>query len=108
MLSDRDPGRTVTATGASRVEISNGAGDQTRVEFDPATGLPNTQSYPAIVMAGAAQQVVETYSDWRAVDGIRVPFHVVAEVGGRKNTDLTVSDYKFNTGIKPEELSQKP
>ena len=59
-------------------------------------------------MAGAPQNVVETYSDWRAVDGIKVPFRVVAEVGGRKNSDLTITEFKFNTGIKPEELSQKP
>jgi hypothetical protein len=42
----------------------------------------------------------ETYfSDYRAVGGMLVPFHVTAYVGGQMDTDLQFGAVTFNTGI---------
>jgi hypothetical protein len=100
VLSDRDPSRTVNAVGPNAVEIS-GAGESVRVEFDEATGLPLRQTYKS------PSEVKETYSDWRDVDGIKLPFKAAIEKDGR-TADVSVSEMKLNTGLTADELSKKP
>jgi zinc protease len=106
ILSDRDATRTVTAADPKSVEISTADGLSVRVEFDDATGLPVRQVYKEAAMGGA--EVKETFSDWREVDGIKLPFKVVMEQNGQQVGAVAVSEIKLNTGIKPEELSKKP
>jgi zinc protease len=101
MLSDRDPSRTVTAVGPNAVEIS-GAGESVRVEFDEATGLPLRQIYKS------PSDVKETYTDWRDVDGVKLPFKAEIERDGRKMADVSVSEMKLNTGLTADELSKRP
>lgn len=108
MLSDRDAARTVNATGPSTVDISGAGGDSVRVEFDPATGLPVSQIYKETGMGGAPSEVKETFSDWRDVDGIKLPFKTLMEQNGKKAGEATISDIKLNTGLKADELSRKP
>jgi hypothetical protein len=59
-------------------------------------------------MGGAPSEVKETVSDWREVDGVKLPFKVLMEQNGQKVGEVTISEIKLNTGIKPEELSRKP
>jgi zinc protease len=103
MLSDQDSSRTVNAVGANSVEISTADGETVRVEFDDATGLPVRQSYKE----GAAD-VKQTYSEWRDVDGIKLPFKAAIEQGGKKMADVSVTEIKLNTGLSADELSKKP
>ena len=107
-LSDRDNTRTVNAVGENTIEISGAGGQSTRVEIDPQTGLPAKQTYQSIGMQGAPQQVVATYSDWRDINGLKVPHKVVIEQGGQKFAEGTVSDVKLNTGLSAEEVGKKP
>ncbi len=103
LLSDRTGNRTVNAPGENKLEISDDAGHTVSVELDPASSLPVKQGY---VQSG--NQVVETFSEWRDVDGIKLPFRIVIEQGGAKFADVTVSSWKLNSGLKPEDLSKKP
>ena len=103
LLSDRNGNRTVNAPGENKLEISDDAGHTVSVELDPTSSLPVKQGY---VQSG--NQVVETFSDWRDVDGIKLPFRIVIEQGGAKFADVTVSSWKLNSGLKPEDLSKKP
>lgn len=103
LLSDRIGNRTVNAPGENKLEISDDAGHTVSVELDPTSSLPVKQGY---VQSG--NQVVETFSDWRDVDGIKLPFRIVIEQGGAKFADVTVSSWKLNSGLKPEDLSKKP
>ena len=106
-LSGRDPSRTVSAVGDDAVEISDKAGDRARLVLDPNTGLPAKEVYQGEGM-GHPAEIEENFSDWRDVSGIKVPFRISITQGGRKSTEITVTDYKLNTGLKPEDLSKKP
>ena len=106
MLADRKPEWTVNAVGENTVEISSKQGDSVRVEFD-AAGLPAKYSYQSMGMQGPTA-VVSTLSDYREVNGIRLPHKVVIEQGGQKFAEATVSEWKLNSGLTAEELSKKP
>ena len=103
LLSDRDSTRRVNALGSHKLEIADAAGHMVTVELDPASGLPIRQGYQQ-----SGNPVVETFSDWREVDGIKLPFKIVIEQAGQKFADVAVSSWKLNSGLKPEDLSKKP
>jgi hypothetical protein len=108
MLSTRDASRTVNAVGPNTVQISTAAGDNLKMNFDPATGLPTTQTYKETGQNGAPSDVVETFSDWRETGGIKLPFKILLQQDGKKAGEATVAEYQFNTGLKAEDLSKKP
>jgi zinc protease len=95
------------AVGPNTVEISGGDGLTTRLELD-ANGLPAKQTYRGQAMTGTPAQVTETYLDWKEAGGIRYPGRTVVEQNGNKALEMTVTDYKVNTGLKSEDLSKKP
>ncbi|HLX44727.1 MAG TPA: pitrilysin family protein [Bryobacteraceae bacterium] len=107
LIADRDSSVQVNATGKSAVEISSPAGESVKVEFDESTGLPTREIYQEGGQNGPLE-VQESFSDWREADGLKVPYKIVIQQGGKPLGDLTVREYKFNSGMKPEELSQKP
>ena len=89
------------------VELSDGKGMHARLTLDPDTSLPKSLVYESVQAAGSSL-VTETYSDFRDVSGIKVPFRVAIAQGGRKFADVEVKECKLNTGLKPEELSARP
>ena len=105
MLADRDPSLEVTATGDNAVEISSKDGNRVKIEFDPSTGLPASETYPQV---GAAANIDETFSDWRDVEGLKMPFKMTLQQNGKTVGELTVQQYKLNSGLKVEDLSQRP
>ena len=107
MLSDRNPSLTVNAVANNTVEISAKEGDSVRVEFDPSSGLPAKYTYQSMGRQGPTT-VVSSFSDWRAVNEIRLPYKVVIEQGGQKFAEATVSEWKLNGGLTEQELSKKP
>ncbi len=52
--------------------------------------------------------MVETYSDFRDVNGIRIPFKVSSNQGGRKYGDGVTTQIKLNQGLKIEEMRKRP
>ena len=108
MLSTRDASRTVNAVGPNTVQISTADGQSLKMDFDPATGLPTTQTYKETGQNGAPSDVVETFSDWRVTGGIKLPFKILLQQDGKKAGEATVAEYQFNTGLKAEDLSKKP
>ena len=108
MLSDRDASRTVNAVQKNAVEISAKDGETVKLEFDEATGLPAREIYRESGMGGGPAEMEEVYSDWRDAGGLKLPFKITILKDGKKFAEAVVSEYKFNTGIKAEELSKKP
>jgi zinc protease len=107
VMADRDSSAEVSAAGSNIVEITS-AGGKVRLELDEATGLPVRESHQAPGMNGSPIDVAETYSDWRDAGGLKAPFKLTLEQGGRKLAEATVLEYKLNSGMKSEELSQTP
>jgi zinc protease len=103
LLSDRNPDRTVNATGVNRIEISDKTGHSVTLDLDPVSGLPIKQTYQQ-----SGNPVQETFSDWKDVDGIKLPFKIVIEQAGQKFADVAVTGWKLNSGLKAEDLSRKP
>lgn len=107
VLSDRDPQRTIAAANPGVIEISNAQGESARLEIDEKTGLPVNVSYETMGRAGPVQ-VEEAFSDWREVNGIKLPFAMSITQAGKKFADAHVTEYKINSGLTAEALSKKP
>jgi predicted Zn-dependent peptidase len=100
------PGRTVNAVSAEEVEIT-ADGVTVRLTIDPATGLPKKLSYTG-GMGGPPATVEEMYESFLDVDGVKYPAAVTILQAGNKVAEVKVSDVKFNSDLKLEQLAQKP
>ena len=103
VLAGRDASLVVEAAGNNEVWIARPSGSSVRIGFDEATGLPAREYY---LPPGESAEVVQRLSDWREVDGIKMPFRITILQDGRSIADAVVDEYKFNTGLKPEDLSR--
>jgi zinc protease len=106
VLADRDGAMKVNAVGQDTVEISSSDGRVLKLKFD-ATGLPASESYQEAGPTGPAS-IEESFSDWRDVNGVKLPFKKTILQGGKHFADVSIQEYQLNSGVKPEELSQKP
>jgi zinc protease len=107
LLSDRAPNRKVTALDDQTVEISDGAGQIVKLVFDPATGLPKNLLYDATTASGTFP-VLETYSDYRDVSGLKVAYKVAIALAGKKYQEVTIKSMKINSGLKIQDLEKRP
>ena len=107
LLSDRDAGRTITLVDAAAIEIKGG-GLTARVTMDPATGLLQKITYSSALFGGPPADIVEVYSDYRDVGGIKVPFATSTYQGAVKSMELKVQGWKVNGGLNPEEVTKRP
>jgi zinc protease len=104
VMSDRDPNRTVNYAGQGTLEISSKDGESVRLEVDEKTGMPAKTSYQE-----AGQGIIsQIFSDWRNVDGIRLPFEWTTTRDDKKFATVKIDSYKINSGLTPEVLSKKP
>ena len=76
--------------------------------FDAATGLPLKIIYNAALFGAPPADIVEQYSDFREVNGIKLPFATSIYQGPVKSTDVKVSEWKINSGLNPEEVTKRP
>ena len=91
-----------TRTAALRQQ-RDAAGHSVTVDLDPVSALPVKQGYQQ-----SGHPVIETFSDWREVDGLQLPFKIVIEQAGQKVADVAVGSWKLNSGLKAEDLSKRP
>jgi len=107
LLSDRLEGRTVNAIDDSTVQIGDTTGQLASLEFDAVTHLAKRLSWDAPQDSGASVYHEEVYDDFRDAGGIKVPFKITVNEGGRKFADVVVKEYKINTGLNPLELARR-
>jgi zinc protease len=108
LLSDRMPGRTVSSPEAGVLDISDQAGERVRLLVDEKTGLPVKEVYRAAQPGGPPGEMEEIFEDFVETGGIKAPRKIVVNQGGKKFAELTIVEYKLNSGIKVEDLSKKP
>ena len=109
VLSDTIDGRTVKSlTDGKSAEISDGQGNRVKLEIDEQTGLPVTLTYSTTPISGSPAEVVETYTGWKNVNEVMLPFEYTIDQSGKRFAEAKVTAYRVNTGITAEELSKKP
>jgi len=97
----------VSLAAPGELEISSQTGDSARLTVDEQTGLPAKLSYQQSPAEGGTS-VEEVFSDWRDVDGLKLPFQRTVMQGGKKFATLTIQEYKINSGLTAEQLGTKP
>lgn len=107
LLSDRAADRRLMALDEQTVEVAQGDA-AARLVFDPQTGLPAKLLYELAFDKQRVMFVEEAYSDFREVDGIKLPFAIQVNRNGVKYSDGVISEYKFNQGLKVEVLQRRP
>jgi hypothetical protein len=108
LLSDRMPDRTVNHVGGSTVEIADKTGNLVRLTVDESSGLPRTVEYVSIQANGTPADLQETIEAFAEFGGVKAPSRISITQAGKKFADVVVKEYRFNTGLKPEELSKRP
>ena len=108
LLSDREADRTVSSPEEGVLEISDPAGNSVRLFIDEKTGLPAREVYTAEQPAGPPGPMEEIFDEFDQAGGIKAPKKITVNQNGKKFGELTVEEYKFNSGLKPEDLSKKP
>jgi zinc protease len=108
LLSDRMEGRTVNAIDENTIQISDATGQVASVEFDPRSGLPRKVSYDTPQAAGPPIYSEDMFEDFRDIGGVKVPFKLTINQGGRKFADVTVNEYRINVGLKAADLAKRP
>jgi zinc protease len=72
---------------------------QVKVYVDPVTNLVVSKQFTAALM-GPPAETEETYSNYVEVEGVKVPFKIIAKQGGKIRTDFTASGVKINPGVE--------
>lgn len=89
------------------VEIGGGAAPQPVRLFIDGQGLVVRQVYTDTDPAGRRVQIEEVFSDYRAVDGIQVPFHAELRHNGTAVLDRVITSVKINSDVDPK-MFEKP
>jgi outer membrane lipoprotein-sorting protein len=108
LLSDRMPERTVSSPEDNIIEISDAAGDSVKITIDAKTGLPAKEIYRSTEPMGGPVAMEEIFEDFTQAGSLKVPKKITVNQNGKKFADLTIEEYKINTGIKPQELGKQP
>jgi hypothetical protein len=108
LLSDRDADRTVTSPEDGVVEIADKDGNSVKLYIDAKTGLPAKEIYSAEQPGAPAGSMEEIFEDFQQAGDVKVPKKVTVNQNGKKFAELTIEEFKLNSGIKPDDLSKKP
>jgi zinc protease len=88
--------------GSEALELAvSGSGAGFHLFLDPGTMLPRGTSFQSVTAEGPAM-VEEHISDYREVDGIRMPFKTEAFANGKKVSAQAVKTIQFNTVVSDD------
>jgi predicted Zn-dependent peptidase len=93
--------------GLSVVEVRGPTGSAFTAFFDPATGLPAKVAYDGSnPMTGESARIVEEFSDFRAVGGVKRPHRIVTSVDGTVFAESSVTELIINGDVADEEFAR--
>jgi zinc protease len=107
-LSDKLADHTVSYIGSGILHIAGPEDNWVRVYLDEESGLPTRIAYRWVRSGPAPVPVEETYSDWKVVDGLRVPGRVITRQNSVLFSDFEVVEARLNSGIGKAELEKRP
>lgn len=94
---------------AVTLEVVAAEGEETaEMWIDKESGDFYKLAYRGVALAGEAPRVEERYSDFRQVDGVRIPHKATITQNGALLTDVTTIEAAVNTGAGLEQLAEKP
>ena len=96
-------GKDAVLTGDGKVQIKTATGEPVMLAIDPTTGSIASMSY-----TDDEGPVVESFSDWRDVGGIKLPFKSNVVKNGKSDPKRHASEMKINTNLTAEELGKRP
>jgi zinc protease len=108
LLSDRDPERTVSSPSDGVLEISDREGISVKLVIDAQTGLPAKEIYREAGPVGPPASMEEAFGEFEDVGGIQAPKAITVSRDGTKYAELTITQYKVNSGLKAEDINKKP
>ena len=82
-------------------------GRSVRLFVDSSTGAVLKKAYRAPSQMGGLADLEEIYSEYKEVSGIKVPFCVQVTRNGSKFMEVSLTEVKFDTGVKPPDLAKK-
>ena len=83
-------------------------GQSVRLFVDSSTGTVLKKAYRAPSRRGGMAELEETYSEYKEVSGIRVPFRVQVTRNGSNFMEVSLTEVKFDTGVDLPDLAKKP
>lgn len=108
-----DPKYTFAVTGKEQVDgkdtsvLQIGADDlKVTWNVDPQSGKVVRATYDGMTQTGPAK-IVDTFSDWKANDGISLPGHYVRTAGGKEVATFDLTSFQINPTIDPKSF-EKP
>jgi len=85
------------------------SGDKTgtlRLYVNPETYLPVAESYQGTTRQGPAK-IESRYSDFKAINGVQIPTHIVSFANGKKTVEITLKDVRFNVPVNDKDFQRK-
>ena len=110
LLRDRDSDTIFTSSAPNTITISVRGNDKHKDEIilDPKTFLP--VGGRGISLADPDHPVASATElhGWRVVKGVAFPTEIINYHDGKKLADITVTDTRIDTGLKPADLARTP
>ncbi|MCA9750799.1 MAG: insulinase family protein, partial [Gemmatimonadetes bacterium] len=95
------------ADGVESVEVRGPTGKPFRVDLDPKTALPIRMSWDGSnPMTGEPAEVVEEYSDYRDVAGVKRPYRTVTRIDGEPFADSIITEIQLNGDVPDSEFAR--
>ncbi len=108
LLSDRDPSRTVSSPADGILEISDADGNSVRLIVDDKTGLPAKEVYREAGPMGPPADMEETFEEFVEAGDVQAPKRVTVNRNGAKYAEIDITEYKVNSGLRPDDINKKP
>jgi zinc protease len=114
LLSDRIAGRAVSfveqadfsGSKAAVIEISEENGPSVRLWVDEQSGEILKQVYQSSAITGSPSEIEQIFSDYRVVNGVRVPFKITVLANAEEFAQVEVKEIRYNTGLDKAKLIQ--
>lgn len=111
----RDPANRLFYHGAGEghevtlelVKLLDPDNDEVSIYFDRLTNLPAKIEYQDVNDRGVRQRIVEEYSNWHVLQGVKTPLRIDGWVNGRRLFQHHILKVRYNNNL-PDSLFSKP